>query len=89
MPVITVAPVVVSPDMDSKTASVIDKFGSWERNSGSAPNSPSTVQNSTTTTNPSRSRSSRRKDRTGNHSTRPVNSVTAKASRNGVVAPSS
>ncbi len=58
--VMTVAPVVVSPDTDSNTASVSDRCGSSASTNGSAPIADSTVQNITTTTKPSRRRSSRR-----------------------------
>jgi len=88
MPVRTVAPVVVSPEMDSNRASMGRMSSCGERISGSAPKEPSTVQNSTTTRKPSRSRSSRRCDLTGSHNTMPVIRVTAKAQKKGSSAPS-
>ena len=58
MPSMTVAPVVVSPETDSNTASVTDMSGLLASRSGTLPQSPSATQNMTTTMNPSRRRSS-------------------------------
>jgi hypothetical protein len=58
MPESTVAPVVVSPDIDSNSASVQDSPG-LNRN-GTAPNSASVTHIMTTTRKPSRNRSSPR-----------------------------
>ncbi len=59
MPVMTVAPVVVRPERDSKMASVMLISGVAERAKGRAPEKPRPTQNSTTTIKPSRRRSSR------------------------------
>jgi hypothetical protein len=58
MPRITVAPVVVSPDRDSKMESVTDRSGSGESQNGQRAGQPEPTQNSTTTRKPSRRRSS-------------------------------
>ena len=71
-PVRTVAPVVVSPDMDSNIASVTDSDRLSAKYSGAAPNDPRTVQNEATTRNPSRSRNSLRSRRTGNQQMMPA-----------------
>ena len=78
-----VAPVVVSPDMDSKTASVMDKVIASAKYSGAAPKVPSTVQNAATTRKPSRSRRSLRDRCTGNQMSRPATNVRPKPSTNG------
>ena len=49
-----VAPVVVSPDIDSKIAFVKDNDGISARYKGTAPNNPRTVQNAATIIKPSR-----------------------------------
>ncbi len=84
----TVAPVVVSPDMDSKIASVIDRDRLSSKYSGAAPKVPSTVQKEATTRKPSRSLSSLRSRWTGNQQTMPATSVSAKPSTNDSQAPS-
>ena len=71
MPTMTVAPVVVSPEIDSKTASATDILSWLAVMNGIAPDSPSTNQNDTTTRKPSRSFNSRSSLRTGNHSENP------------------
>ena len=65
--VMTVAPVVVSPEMDSNTASVMPSASGSQSRKGSAPKLPSTVQNRTTTRNPSRRCMSSLESRTGYH----------------------
>ena len=47
---IIVAPVVVSPEIDSKIALVIDKSGVFEINKGILPATPRPTQKITTTT---------------------------------------
>jgi hypothetical protein len=79
-PVRTVAPVVVSPDIDSNIASVTVNDRLSSKYSGAAPNVPSTVQNEATTRKPSRSRSSLRSRRTGSQQTMPATRVSAKPS---------
>jgi hypothetical protein len=86
--VITVAPVVVRPDTDSNTASVIDKCGSSARMNGKAPIPDSTVQNITTTTKPSRRRSSRWTRRTGSQLSTPTPKVRPNALAKAGAAPS-
>jgi hypothetical protein len=49
----TVAPVVVRPEIDSKIASVRDITGRLARYNGAAPKMPNTTQNNATTMNPS------------------------------------
>ena len=58
-PEITVAPVVVRPDRDSNTASVIDKSSAEENTKGKQPAIPSTAQNKVTIKKPSLIPSSR------------------------------
>ena len=82
-PVSTVAPVVVSPDIDSKIASVIDIAGVSAKNSGTAPNVPSTVQKDATTRKPSLSRRSWWNLRTGAQIRKPASKVSAKPWTNG------
>ena len=64
----TVAPVVVSPETDSNTASASGRSGSGLSSSGTLPVAPSASQNATTITKPSRSLSSPRARRAGNQS---------------------
>ena len=54
----TVAPVVVKPDKDSKKALVIEISICDDKTNGIAPNEARTVQNKTTIKKPSRSRNS-------------------------------
>ena len=76
-PVITVAPVVVRPEIDSKIAPTGVRARSGASHSGMAPNKPSTTQNSAVTMNPSRIFRSRLRCRVGSHSITPANSVVA------------
>ena len=55
-PVITVAPVVVNPETDSNTASVMDSDGASANNSGKDPNALNTSQNKAVIKKPSRVR---------------------------------
>lgn len=71
-PTMTVAPVVVSAEIDSKTASTKDICSSCENMNGVEPDMPKTVQNKTTTKNPSLKRSSRLMSLTGNHKITPT-----------------
>ena len=73
-PVITVAPVVVSPDIVSKYASVKDIWGRC-RSSGSVANAGSTVHTSVTSRKPSRGSSSRLKRRVATKVITPLPSV--------------
>ncbi|CSA97824.1 Uncharacterised protein [Vibrio cholerae] len=57
-PTITVAPVVVNAEKDSKNASVTEMLGSAASKKGNAPALPITVQNNTTIKKPSRALSS-------------------------------
>src|SRR5690554_3485833 len=75
MPVITEAPVVVSPEKDSNTASVMESAASPVSISGREPNSASTLQNSAAIRKPSRVRSSLRARRLGRNIARPVRTV--------------
>lgn len=75
----TVAPVVVSPDIDSNRPSMSEIDKASESRSGKAPNVPNTVQNSTTIINPSLNRRSPRFLRRGSHNKNPVTSVARKA----------
>jgi len=68
----TVAPVVVSADMDSKTASTKEICSSSENKKGTDPDIPSTVQNKTTTKKPSRRRNSLFLCLTGSQRTAPI-----------------
>ena len=88
MPIKTVAPVVVSPDIASKKASVNDIAGSGASRKGIAPNPARTVQNRTTIRKPSRSLGSWGCCLTGHHNMRPVRRVMINASAKGVVPPS-
>lgn len=88
MPTIIVAPVVVSPDIDSKIASVMDRSGVSESISGTLPVIPRPTQKRTTTTNPSRKRNSSFMFLTGNHKSRPIERISANAEKKGPVVPS-
>ena len=68
--------------MDSKIASVADRFMPSSKAKGSAPKIPSTVQNRVVIRNPSRVRNSRRELRAGSHSKTPLNSVMPRAVAN-------
>ena len=74
-PTITVAPLAVSPDMDSKIAPTGDKCKVSASAKGSAPNNPSTVQNREEIRKPSRILSSCLTFRTGNHIRKPEKKV--------------
>ena len=74
----TVAPVVVSPEIDSKIASTGVRESSGASQSGMAPNKPSTTQKSAVTMNPSLMFRSRLICLDGNHSVTPASSVAAK-----------
>ena len=82
------APVVVSPEIDSNIASVIDKSGTFDNNRGMLPASPRPTQNRTTTKKPSRNRKSFLKFLTGNQKSNPIKSIITNASINGVAEPS-
>ena len=82
------APVVVSPDIDSKKASVIDMEGLADKDNGSDPKIASTVQKSTTITNPSLILSSSWCFRVTNQKDRPVIIVIRKDSKKGISFPS-
>lgn len=82
IPVSTVAPVVVSPEIDSNTACENVMRGVVGNQKGSAPATPSTVQNRATTRKPSRILRSARLRRTGIHTTQPIASVVTKPSMN-------
>ena len=71
-PEITVAPVVVSPDRDSNTASVRDRLRAPDSRNGRQPTLPSTAQNRVTTRKPSLALSSRRLRAAVTHSTKPM-----------------
>ena len=88
IPTMTVAPVVVRPDIDSKNASVTDIAGSADMSSGRDPKLARTVQNRTTMTKPSRIRRSSCRRRVENQKAKPVARVTMKAIRKGVWVPS-
>jgi len=88
MPVITVAPVVVKPDSDSNRESIMLICGVVPSAKGSAPDTPSTTQNSTTTKNPSLILSSFLLLRTGNQIISPLTTVIVRAKIKGGVAPS-
>ena len=89
MPTITVAPVVVRPETDSNTASVTDITEFSASRKGKAPLRPNTVQNSTTTRKPSRTRRSSKRLRTGAQITSPSTRVRTKPSVKPSRAPSS
>ncbi len=78
-PVITVAPVVVMPEMDSNRASVKDRCTSSTNNRGRVPVTPSTTQNNTVITKPSRLRSSLGVRLNGSHMSMPRENVRANA----------
>ena len=88
IPIRTVAPVVVRPDIDSKNASVTDIAGFADMSSGREPKLARTVQNRTTMTKPSRIRRSSCRWRVANQKPQPVIRVTMKATRKGVGDPS-
>ena len=88
-PTITVAPVAVRPEMDSKIASVGLRCSASLRVKGSAPYSPNTVQNSEVIRKPSRIRRSWVTLRTGSHISRPEKKVIPMADRKPLMVPSS
>ena len=69
----TVAPVVVKPEIDSKTASV--RLRCSPRMKGKAPTSPSTAQKSATIRKPSWTESSLSARMFGSHSSKPALAV--------------
>lgn len=77
MPVMTVAPVVVRPDMDSNKASVNVMFVSADKIKGNEPTSASVVQKSVTMIKPSLSLMSVLDLETGSHKNKPVSNVIA------------
>jgi len=84
IPEITVAPVVVSPERDSKTASVRDSSRPGASMNGIHPIVPRTVQNNVTTRNPSLVWSSCFERAVNNHNTRPAEKVIIKELKNAV-----
>jgi hypothetical protein len=86
--VITVAPVVVRPDIDSKTASVTRQVEDVSQVQRRRTEMPSTAQNEATTRKPSRSRSSRRTLRTGSQARSPAAKTMPKLSTNDSHSPS-
>ncbi len=80
----TVAPVVVKPEMVSKTASTKRTCGLLDSMKGSAPISDSKNQNATTTTKPSRLRKSGLCRHTGSQHSKPKPSIVSMASKNGI-----
>ena len=74
-PTRTVPPDDVSPEMDSNIAPMGVTSSASVRAKGSAPNSPSTVQNREVIKNPSRIRNSWLALRTGNHISRPEKKI--------------
>jgi len=87
-PEITVAPVVVRPDNDSKMASVMDNSTDEERMNGRLPAVPSTAQNSVTMRNPSRVPSSVRARNVSSHMKKPTVNTVKNDSIKGVIIPS-
>jgi len=67
----TLAPGVVSPEMDSNAASVNERSSVGDNSSGSAPAKPSTVHNNVTTIKPSRNRNPARARQAGNQQATP------------------
>ena len=88
-PTITVAPVVVSPEIDSKIDSRGDNCRLSVSAKGSAPNSPSTTQNREVMRKPSRMRSSWREPRDGSQRARPDKKLMHRADRKPVIVLSS
>ena len=84
----TVAPVVVRPEIDSKMASMTLSCSDSDRMNGVEPNIPRTIQNNAVTRNPSRMRKSDGALRVGNQSTNPAKMLIAKAVANGPALPS-
>ena len=73
-----VAPVVVNPEVDSKTALVSESPNSGINKNGSAPNSASTTQKEATIINPSCNRISVSAFFAGNQRAKPKSPVIAK-----------
>ena len=73
----TVAPVVVKPEIDSKMAPAGVSSMSGTSHSGMAPNNPKTTQNRAVTRKPSRIFKSRLRRRVGSQNTTPASSVAA------------
>jgi hypothetical protein len=83
----TVEPVVVSPDMASKYASVNDSSGSAIM-SGIAADADISTHDSVTSRNPSRGLSSRRKRRVPSATARPTTTLMPAAAMKSITAPS-
>ena len=79
--VIIVAPVVVSPEVDSKMASVMLKVLSGNIKKGMAPNRARIIQNEATIINPSFSLISEFTARLGNQTAKPNKSVKVKEAK--------
>ncbi len=81
-PEITVAPVVVSPDIDSKNASLKDIINTSESKNGIVANSDNTNQKLTTTRIPSRILNSFLVFLNGSQSAKPLTNVAKNATTN-------
>ncbi len=88
-PVITVAPVVVQPDRDSKKASAKSSPGLSAIINGRVPANPRVSQNSAAIRKPSRVRSSSCTRRTGSQDVKPMPRISSMAVIKASVAPSS
>ena len=84
----TVPPVVVRPETASKNASTSSMCGRSESMRGRAPRSESATQNRVTTRNPSEPRISGRRPRVTTQKTKPMTSMSPKATPKGAVSPS-
>src|SRR5205085_3886499 len=79
-PLMTVAPVVVSPEVDSNTASTKRRCGAVSMK-GKAVTRPAMIHSAAVIRKPSRRRNSYSALRAGYHSTRPIAKITRKESR--------
>lgn len=89
MPVSTVAPVVVRPDMLSNKASVKPMCGAVASIRGKAPARAARAQKAVAMTKPSRVRRLPLQRRSGSHKAKPMPEMNAKAARKGNGCPSS
>src|SRR4249919_1316747 len=87
-PVMTVAPVVVSPEVDSNTASTKLRCGAASMK-GSAVTTLAMIHSAAVIRKPSRRRNSYSERRTGYHSTSPTEAITISESRKARCVPSS
>src|SRR5690606_41599064 len=81
-PLMTVAPVVVNPEIASNIASVNERCKLTENKNGRVPKVPSTDQKSAVTKKPSRVRRSALLARAGNHKVIPAAKVIPKDNKN-------